>query len=89
MDIPSDLDPLETTEWRDALDSVLAFEGPERAHFILSQLTEEARRRGAPVASICGVNLRAAWSPRRHIPAHPNPRRRWVPLAANAAEVEG
>ena len=49
MDIASDLDPLETAEWRDALDSVLAFEGPERAHFILSQLTEEAHRRGAPV----------------------------------------
>ena len=49
MDIASDLDPLETAEWRDALDSVLAFEGPERTHFILSQLTEEARRRGAPV----------------------------------------
>src|SRR6516162_3834309 len=49
MNIASDLDPLETAEWRDALDSVLAFEGPERAQFILSQLTEEARRRGAPV----------------------------------------
>ena len=49
MDIASDLDPLETAEWRDALDSVLAFEGPQRAHFILSQLTDEARRRGAPV----------------------------------------
>jgi pyruvate dehydrogenase E1 component len=49
MDIASDLDPLETAEWRDALDSVLAFEGPERANFILSQLTEEAHRRGAPV----------------------------------------
>ena len=49
MDVASDLDPLETAEWRDALDSVLAFEGPERGHFILSQLTEEARRRGAPV----------------------------------------
>src|SRR6516164_10342082 len=49
MNIASDLDPLETAEWRDALDSVLAFEGPERAQFILSQLTDEARRRGAPV----------------------------------------
>ena len=49
MDIASDLDPLETAEWRDALDSVLAFEGPERARFILSQLTEEAHHRGAPV----------------------------------------
>src|SRR5271157_5839132 len=49
MDVAPDLDPLETAEWRDAFDSVVAFEGPERAHFILSQLTEEARRRGAPV----------------------------------------
>ena len=49
MDIASDFDQLETAEWRDAFDSVVAFEGPERAHFILSQLTEEARRRGAPV----------------------------------------
>ena len=49
MDIASDLDPLETAEWRDALDSVLAFEGPERTRFILSQLTEEAHHRGAPV----------------------------------------
>src|SRR6516225_11856267 len=49
MNIASDLDPLETAEWRDALDSVLAFEGPERAQFILSQLTDEARSRGAPV----------------------------------------
>src|SRR6516225_7763209 len=49
MNIASDLDPLETAEWRDALASILAFEGPERAQFILSQLTDEARRRGASV----------------------------------------
>ena len=54
MDIASDLDPLETAEWRDALDSVLAFEGPERTRFILSQLTEEAHHRGS-------VDLQAAF----------------------------
>ncbi|HYG87776.1 MAG TPA: pyruvate dehydrogenase (acetyl-transferring), homodimeric type [Azospirillum sp.] len=47
--IAADADPLETQEWRDALDSVLEFEGPERTHFLLGQLVVEARRRGAPV----------------------------------------
>ncbi len=43
-----DLDPVETREWTDALDSVLLFEGPERAEFLLQQLVSEARRQGAP-----------------------------------------
>ncbi len=42
-----DTDPLETNEWLDALDGVLAHEGPQRAHFILEQLIEKARRSGA------------------------------------------
>jgi pyruvate dehydrogenase E1 component len=49
MDTTRDLDPLETREWLDALTSVLEFEGPERTHFLLSELDTEARRRGAPV----------------------------------------
>src|ERR687884_594742 len=44
-----DTDPLETQEWREALDSVLEFEGPERAQFLLDQVLAEARRKGAPV----------------------------------------
>ncbi|HEX6142187.1 MAG TPA: pyruvate dehydrogenase (acetyl-transferring), homodimeric type, partial [Geminicoccaceae bacterium] len=44
-----DVDPLETREWRDAIGSVLAFEGPERAHFLLEEVIDEARRKGAPV----------------------------------------
>jgi pyruvate dehydrogenase E1 component len=44
-----DADPLETREWRDALGSVLAFEGAERANFLLEQVLDEARRQGAPV----------------------------------------
>lgn len=39
-----DLNPLETKEWLDALDSVIDEEGLERAHFILSRLAEEATR---------------------------------------------
>ena len=42
-----DTDSLETTEWLDALESVLAVEGPERAHYLLEQLVAKARREGA------------------------------------------
>jgi pyruvate dehydrogenase E1 component len=42
-----DRDPQETQEWLDALDGVLKYEGPERAHYILEQLIEKARRSGA------------------------------------------
>ncbi len=34
----TDLDPIETAEWRDAFDSVVALHGPERARFLLDQL---------------------------------------------------
>jgi pyruvate dehydrogenase E1 component len=44
-----DPDPIETQEWIEALDSVLDFEGAERAHFLLDELISEGRRRGAPV----------------------------------------
>ncbi|MBT3227112.1 MAG: pyruvate dehydrogenase (acetyl-transferring), homodimeric type [Deltaproteobacteria bacterium] len=41
-----DIDPLETQEWLDALESVLKREGPQRAHFILDKLIDKARRSG-------------------------------------------
>jgi pyruvate dehydrogenase E1 component len=42
-----DTDPQETQEWLDALDAVLELEGAERAHFLLEQLIDKARRSGA------------------------------------------
>jgi len=42
-----DLDPQETREWLDALAAVIQEEGPERAHFLLEQLIDSARRSGA------------------------------------------
>jgi pyruvate dehydrogenase E1 component len=45
MKIEHDIDPSETQEWIDALRSVLAVQGPERANFLLGQLVNEARRR--------------------------------------------
>ena len=44
-----DLDPAETREWLEALDSVLAYEGADRAFFLLDEVVTEARRKGAPV----------------------------------------
>ncbi len=42
-----DLDPLETSEWVEALNDVLDQAGPDRATFLLQQLTEQARANGA------------------------------------------
>ena len=42
-----DLDPIETQEWKDALEAVIQREGPERAHFLIERLIEKARRSGA------------------------------------------
>ncbi|HYQ80287.1 MAG TPA: pyruvate dehydrogenase (acetyl-transferring), homodimeric type, partial [Anaeromyxobacteraceae bacterium] len=42
-----DADPQETREWLEALEGVLEREGPERAHFLIEQLIDRARRSGA------------------------------------------
>src|SRR5689334_25284162 len=47
MDRIPDLDPQETREWLEALEGVLAAEGPDRAHFLIEQLIDKARRSGA------------------------------------------
>ena len=44
-----DLDPLETREWLDALDSLVVFEGADRATVLLDELLNGARRSGVPV----------------------------------------
>src|SRR3981081_557277 len=48
-DIPKleDLDPVETQEWLESIDSVLKLRGAERAHFILERLIDYTRRSGA------------------------------------------
>jgi pyruvate dehydrogenase E1 component len=42
-----DLDPVETQEWLESIDSLLKLHGPERAHFILERLIDYTRRSGA------------------------------------------
>ena len=42
-----DVDPVETGEWLESIDSVLSQHGPGRAHFLLNQMIDFARRSGA------------------------------------------
>jgi pyruvate dehydrogenase E1 component len=42
-----DIDPEETREWLDSIESVLRTNGAERAHFLLNQMIDHARRSGA------------------------------------------
>lgn len=42
-----DADPTETREWLESIDSVLKHQGAERAHFLLNQVIDHARRSGA------------------------------------------
>jgi len=42
-----DLDPQETQEWLESLEQVIEEAGPDRAQYLLEQLTEQARNSGA------------------------------------------
>ncbi len=42
-----DLDSVETQEWLEALEAVIESDGVERAHFLLEQMIDKARRSGA------------------------------------------
>jgi pyruvate dehydrogenase E1 component len=42
-----DVDPQETREWLESLDSAIEREGAERAHFLIERLIDRARRSGA------------------------------------------
>jgi pyruvate dehydrogenase E1 component len=40
-----DIDPIETKEWLEALQSVLKHEGKERAQFLLQNLIDKAQKK--------------------------------------------
>ncbi|MCF6226123.1 MAG: pyruvate dehydrogenase (acetyl-transferring), homodimeric type [Xanthomonadales bacterium] len=42
----TDIDHLETSEWLEAIESIIRKDGPERAHFIIEQLVDKTRRSG-------------------------------------------
>lgn len=47
----NDVDPIETQEWRESIESVIRKEGIERAQFILHQVLNEAKKSGVNVVS--------------------------------------
>ena len=49
INLTPDIDPLETQEWLEALSSVIEREGHERAHFLIEQLIDSARRSGVHI----------------------------------------
>lgn len=51
----ADVDPIETQEWRESLDSVLDYEGAARAEFILADLNQYASDKGLTAASTCST----------------------------------
>ncbi len=42
-----DLDPIESREWQDAVEDVIARDGPDRAHYLLDKAVQQARASGA------------------------------------------
>src|SRR5262249_16625566 len=51
----SDRDPQETHEWIDALDAVIAADGPARATFLLQKLVQHARRRRVQLPTVANT----------------------------------
>lgn len=49
-----DIDPIETREWLDALDAVIAMDGNERAAYLIQTLLNRANTEGIPLS--CGIN---------------------------------
>lgn len=48
---PNDVDPIETRDWLQAIESVIREEGVERAQYLIDQLLAEARKGGVNVAA--------------------------------------
>jgi pyruvate dehydrogenase E1 component len=65
-----DYDPIETAEWLDAFASLVEYEGPERAQFIIDQLLQKAAQQGVAT----GATMRTAYVntiPLAEQPAYP------------------
>src|SRR5947209_16757541 len=49
----ADIDAVETSEWLEALDAVVAHDGPDRARHILQRVVERAQHAGTgPIATL-------------------------------------
>ena len=73
-----DTDNQETQEWLDSLDSVINTDGPERAHFLIEKMIDQARRSGTNLpynATTSYVNTIPTHLQQRH-PGNPDMERR-------------
>ncbi len=52
---PNDVDPIETRDWLQAIESVIREEGVERAQYLIDQLLAEARKGGSRTGRPHGV----------------------------------
>ena len=52
----NDVDPIETRDWLQAIESVIREEGVERAQYLIDQLLAEARKGGVKVAAGTGIS---------------------------------
>ena len=60
---PNDVDPIETRDWLQAIESVIREEGVERAQYLIDQLLAEARKGGVNVAAGTGISNSSTPSP--------------------------
>ena len=76
--VGTDIDPIETQEWVEALEAVLDREGPGRAHFLLERLIDKARRSGAylPYTATTAYLNTIPVTLEEHIPGDPEMERR-------------
>ena len=56
----NDVDPIETRDWLQAIESVIREEGVERAQYLIDQLLSEARKGGVKVAAGASAGIRSA-----------------------------
>jgi pyruvate dehydrogenase E1 component len=63
-----DLDPQETAEWMEALDEVLDSAGPDRAAYLLEQLTDRARLNGADLPNLLNTPYVNTIHPEEEVP---------------------
>ena len=62
--LDQDMDPVETQEWTESLRAVIGVDGPERAHYLLERMVDEARRSGSnpPFQWCAAIASRATWA---------------------------
>jgi pyruvate dehydrogenase E1 component len=73
----SDPDPVESQEWLEALNSVVEFEGTERAQFLLKLLVDKAHEAGAKLPFTANTGYLNTIPTRQQVPSPGDPAIEW------------